>query len=83
MDDADIKSLNLVICNTPYIFQRITSPQSGFNAVIPVNNAFGITSSVLVNNPELPTGVHGIADGYWALINNLSPGKRTITFEEI
>jgi hypothetical protein len=43
----------------------------------------GMTTNCPLGNPlnvNQPTTVQSIADGYWALINNLSPGQHTLEF---
>lgn len=83
---APTSSLKIVVDGVPLTPQRAQSPGLGHCMTIMPNNpfsVFGPPGPPPNGNPlnvAQPTTVQSIADGYWALINNLSRGQHTLEF---
>ena len=82
---APVSSLKIVVDGFPLTPQRAQSPGLGHCMTIMPNNPFSVFGppGPPPNNPlnvAQPTTVQSIADGYWALINNLSRGPHTLEF---
>jgi hypothetical protein len=80
--------LNIAVDGVPLTSQRAQSPDLGHCMTIMPNNpfadpVFGPPGPPPDGNPlnvNHPTTVQSIADGYWVLITNLSPGQHTLDF---
>jgi hypothetical protein len=80
-----VESLKIAVDGVPLTPQRAQSPGLGHCLTIMPNNPYSVFGppGPPPNNPlnvNQPTTVQSIADGYWALINNLSRGQHTLEF---
>jgi hypothetical protein len=77
---APVSSLKIKVDGVPLTPQRAQSPGLGHCMTIMPNNPFSVFPAPNPDNVPLATTVQSIADGYFALINNLSPGQHTLEF---
>jgi hypothetical protein len=75
-----VSSLKIVVDGVPLTPQRAQSPGLGHCMTIMPNNPYSVFPAPNPLNVAKSTTVQSIADGYWALINNLSRGQHTLEF---